>query len=70
MSRLIERSDPEIIFHQRKFKNLRVCIICNSSHHMTKNHHKYPHVNQKSTVENEYDSLVSDIFIYSDEISV
>ena len=70
MSRLIERSDPEIIFHQRKFKNLRFCIICNSSHHMTKNHDKYPYVNQKSTVENEYDSLVSDIIIYSNEISV
>ena len=42
MSRLIERSHPEIIYHQRQFKNIKFCSICNSSHHMTKNHHKYP----------------------------
>ena len=70
MSRLIERSNPEILFHQRKFKNLRFCNICNSSHHMTKNHHKYPNVQQISMVENEYDSLVSEILIQSDENSV
>ena len=66
MSRLIERSDPEIIYHQRKFKNLRFCNICNS---MTKHHNKYPNVYQMSTVENEYDSLVSDILIRNQEIS-
>ena len=64
MSRLIERSHPEIIYYQQQFKNLKFCSICNSSHHMTKNHHKYPSP-QKSTVENEYDTLVSDILIQS-----
>ena len=49
MSRLIERSDPEIISHQRNFQNIRFCIICNTSHHMK----KYPHTCQISTVENE-----------------
>ena len=68
MSRLIERSDPVIIAHQRKFKNLRFCNICNSSHHMTKNHNKYKDTYQKSTVENEYDSMVSDILIQNQEI--
>ena len=63
MSRLIERTNPEIIAHQRKFKNLRFCNICNHSHHMTKNHDKYKNLYQRSTVENEYDSMVSDILI-------
>ena len=68
MSRLIERSDPEIIAHQRKFKNLRFSNICNTSHHMKKKHNKYKNTYQKSTVENEYDSMVSDILIQNQEI--
>ena len=54
-SRLLERSDPVIIFHQRRFKNLRFCTICNCSHHLTKNHDKYSDKMEKSKVVNEYD---------------
>ena len=67
MSRLIERSHPEIMYHQQKFKSTKFCSKCNSSHHLTKNHHKYPSP-QKSTVVNEYDSLVSEIIIPTREL--
>ena len=35
---------------------------------MTKNHDKYKNLYQRSTVENEYDSMVSDILIQNEEI--
>ena len=60
-SRLLERSDPVIIFHQRRFKNLQFCTVCNCSHHLTKNHDKYSDKMEKSKVVNEYDSMISGI---------
>ena len=67
MSHIPERSSPAILFHPEKLKKQKFCNICESSHHMTKNHNQYLqnylHVQRKSSVENEYDTIMSTILI-------
>ena len=61
MSRLLERSHPGIINHQKQFHNKNTCQIC-SGRHKTVNHTKCSSETQTSCLV-MFDSLVSEYII-------
>ena len=61
MSRLLEKSDPTIQYHQKEITNQVKCNKCELKH-KTKNHEKYALISYQ-TVLNEYDTLESIFFI-------
>ena len=60
LTRLLERSHPEVIEHQAKFHNKNLCAIC-SGRHKTENHESS--AVQNSTCLDMFDSLVSDYIV-------
>ena len=60
MSRLLERSDPEVLYLQRKMKKRIVCNICGLTH-LTDNHKNF--LGRKTVIENSFDELFSKLLL-------